>query len=91
MPTIDALDDPEVALDRSFELHDRGLVGGTVMGSERLFEARELDDDGAFVDARVEGLDPTAARQELAAARPGPASPAGLAYSASASGSLISR
>ena len=68
MPSIDALDYPELALDRSFELHDRGLVGGTVMGGERLFEAGELDDDGAFVDAGVEGLDPTDARQELAAA-----------------------
>ena len=68
LPSIDALDHPEVALHRAFEFSGRGLVGGTLISGERLFEARELDNDGAFTNAGVEGLDPAAACQERAAA-----------------------
>ena len=70
MPSIDSLDHPEVAHHRALEFRGCGLVGGTLIGGERLFEARELDNDGAFANAGVEGLDTAAARQELAAAGP---------------------
>ena len=57
MASFDALDHPEVAHHRAFELCGRGLVRGTSISGERLFEARELDNDGAFANAGVEGLD----------------------------------
>ena len=68
MPSIDALDHPEVAFHRAFEFRSCGLVSGAIVGGERLFEALELDHDGAPGNAGVEGLDLAAARQERAAA-----------------------
>ena len=68
MASFDALDHPEVAHHRAFEICGCGLVRGTLISGERLFEARELDNDGAFANAGVEGLDAAAACQERAAA-----------------------
>ena len=68
MASLDTLDHPEVALHRAFELRGRGLVDGTLIGGERLFEAGKLDDDGALANAGVERLDPAATRQKRAAA-----------------------
>ena len=68
MLSVDSLDHPKIALHRAFELHDSRLVGRTVVGLERLFEAQELDDDGASVDAGLESPNLPAAREEVAAA-----------------------
>lgn len=68
--SVNALDDAEVALDAVGEGDQRLLVGLTLACREGLFEAVELDQDGALGDPGVVRDDPAASDEEPPA--PGP-------------------
>lgn len=61
--SVDALDDPEVALDAVGEGDQRLLVGLALVYCDGLFKAVELDQHGALGDSGVVCDDPTAAGQ----------------------------
>ena len=59
--SVEAFDDAEVALDAVSEGGQRLLVGLTLACRDGLFEAVELDQDGALGDSSVVCDDPAAA------------------------------
>ena len=68
--SVDAFDDAEVALDAVGEGDQRLLVGRTLVCRDGLFEAVELDQDGALGDSGVVCDDPTATGRGAARPRP---------------------
>lgn len=62
--SVEALDDAEVALDAVSKCGQRLLVSGTRMCGDCLFEAVELDQDGALAYSGVVCDDPAAAGEQ---------------------------
>jgi hypothetical protein len=66
--SVNAFDDAQVAIRRIAQGSEGGLVGGTVVGSNRPGEAVELDQHGALIDPALINLGRGAAGEKAAAA-----------------------